>query len=366
VKKYIPRGYAVTLLLIIVGLLIFPHVSLIVNNVGANTTIHPMHLDGNDTTPPTTKLHVRAEQGKNGWYISQVVIILEATDETVDPNDEESGVWHTFVRIDGGNWNEYSAPIGISIEGYHYIEYYSIDYAGNEEQIHNYSFKIDKYAPSVNLIYPNGGEILSGTITIQWAASDTIDANLSINLDYNCNNITNELDWQPLAWNEINDGTYEWNVTTYDEREYWLRISAFDDAGHKSVDISDSQFIVLHPPPVITILRPQGKHLYLFDREIVSISKLPVIIGKITIMVNATSINGVDEVAFYIDGVNKAIINQKPYSWVWDEKNFGKHTIKTIAFDNADKSAYDIQEVWIFNVKPFSEHCISSTDYSNY
>jgi hypothetical protein len=117
----------------------------------------------------------------HGWYSTPVTFTATATDDV-------SGVDATYYKIDGGSTLTYSAPITISVNGEHYIEYWSVDKVGNEE-IHHITptFKIDTgSAPSVSITAPGdglylfGNQILSlsgriiiiGGFTVQASASD--------------------------------------------------------------------------------------------------------------------------------------------------------------------------------------------------
>ncbi|MGY5872140.1 MAG: hypothetical protein RTV72_07855 [Candidatus Thorarchaeota archaeon] len=94
------------------------------------------------------------------------------------------------------------------------------------------------YAPTVTLTFPNGGEILNGTETITWDASDT-DANpLSFEVLYSDNNGT---DWTSLATG-ISTHEFEWNTTLHDDgTDYMIRVIVSD--GEFSVsDDSDATF----------------------------------------------------------------------------------------------------------------------------
>jgi hypothetical protein len=53
-----------------------------------------------------------------------------------------------------------------------------------------------------------------------------------------------------------------------------------------------------------------------------------------------------DKVDFYVDDDLKATVTSEPFTWTWDEKAFGKHTIKVIACDNEGNSASDEMTVW--------------------
>jgi parallel beta-helix repeat protein len=50
-------------------------------------------------------------------------------------SDNTSGVNRTMYRIDGGNWQNYTGSFDVTTVGNRTIEYYSIDNAGNEEEI---------------------------------------------------------------------------------------------------------------------------------------------------------------------------------------------------------------------------------------
>jgi len=93
-----------------------------------------------DTTPPVTTISFDPAEpnGCNGWYISNVTITLNATDDI-------SGVNVTYYRINETDWNEYISPFIISEDGKNIlIEFYSIDNAGNIETVKSSTLDIDK------------------------------------------------------------------------------------------------------------------------------------------------------------------------------------------------------------------------------
>jgi hypothetical protein len=132
-----------------------------------------------DTVPPTTTGTLSGTV-IHGWYSSPVTFTATATDDV-------SGVDEIYYKIDGGSTLTYSAPITISTNGEHYIEYWAVDNVGNEE-IHHITpnFKIDTgSAPSVSITAPTpglylfGNQLLSmskvfiiGGFTVQATASD--------------------------------------------------------------------------------------------------------------------------------------------------------------------------------------------------
>jgi hypothetical protein len=82
--------------------------------------------------------------GENDWYVSNVTATLNATDT--------DGVDATYYRINSGDWNIYYSPFIISEEGDDVlIEYYSIDNAGNVEDVKYAYLDMDKTPPNITL-----------------------------------------------------------------------------------------------------------------------------------------------------------------------------------------------------------------------
>jgi hypothetical protein len=109
-----------------------------------------------DTEPPVTT-GVLSGTIVYGWYSTPVTFTATATDDI-------SGVKATYYKIDGGTTLTYTAPITISVNGVHQIEYWSVDNVGNEET-HKFTctFAIDTgSAPSVSLTAPTPGLYLFG------------------------------------------------------------------------------------------------------------------------------------------------------------------------------------------------------------
>ena len=106
-------------------------------------------LSSEDTTPPITthSLDPPTPDGENGWYVSDVIVTLNASDDM-------SGVKEIQYRIDGGPvWTipgDYGTFV-LDIEKDNLpTEYWAIDNAGNEETHHIFTIDIDKTAPNIN------------------------------------------------------------------------------------------------------------------------------------------------------------------------------------------------------------------------
>ena len=125
-----------------------------------NETMTSFQIISPDSIPPITiKTVGEPKYGPNDeWITSFTEFNLTASD-----NIGGSGVDTTHYRIwYNGVWTpliEYLGNFTLSGEGKHYLEYYSVDNAGNIETIHNQTHYVDDTPPTV---------IISATLNILW------------------------------------------------------------------------------------------------------------------------------------------------------------------------------------------------------
>jgi hypothetical protein len=96
--------------------------------------------------PPITTISFDPPKpdGCNGWYISNVTVILNAIDQ--------DGVNATYYRINNGTWATYETPFVISEEGDDIlIEFYSVDIYGNIENVKSETLDIDRTPPNMTV-----------------------------------------------------------------------------------------------------------------------------------------------------------------------------------------------------------------------
>ncbi|HWR27352.1 MAG TPA: Ig-like domain-containing protein [Candidatus Thermoplasmatota archaeon] len=123
------------------------------DNTGNNQEEMEFIISVPDTMPPETSHEFSGTIGDNNWYISDVTLLLTATDPTppykrFNSGKGPSGVNHTYYKIDAGAWLEYTTPVVVSVDGQHQVSYYSIDMVGNTEPTQGpFSFKMDKTSP---------------------------------------------------------------------------------------------------------------------------------------------------------------------------------------------------------------------------
>jgi endo-1,4-beta-xylanase len=92
-----------------------------------------------DTTSPVT-----TDNAPEDWVNNDVTVTFSA-------NDNDSGVAATYYKIDNGTAQS-GNTVTISDEGIHTLTYWSVDNAGNVEQSNTKTIKLDKTAPSLDIL----------------------------------------------------------------------------------------------------------------------------------------------------------------------------------------------------------------------
>ena len=120
---------------------------------------------------PETTASLDGTLGGGGWYVSDVTVTLEAT-------GGDGGVDYTNYSIDGGSWTTYTAPFDVSGEGVTTVEFFSVDMAGNEEDVKSVDVMIDTVAPSTSYsldgytVTLTGSDASSGIGTTRYSIDD--------------------------------------------------------------------------------------------------------------------------------------------------------------------------------------------------
>ncbi len=139
---------------------------------------------------------------------------------------------------------------------------YSIGGSANNEDLYPLTLPYVLFVHEVTapfLVHPNGGEDLSGMVTIQWAMSiDSWDHNITYTLYYSSDNGASWL----LLQTDLSVTTYDWDTNTVaDGSEYLIQVVATCSEGLISSDFSDSPFIIENLKHVLSIphvLYPNG------------------------------------------------------------------------------------------------------------
>jgi hypothetical protein len=99
-------------------------------------------VQGCDCSDPPCWPELSGTMGQNNWYISSVFVGFNGS------------FYEINYRIDGGGWQTYTAPFGITNDGVHLLEWYCDD---NMSNIGSIEIKIDKIKPIVRMNYTWSG-----------------------------------------------------------------------------------------------------------------------------------------------------------------------------------------------------------------
>lgn len=202
-------------------------------DVADNTETHQTKTVRIDSTAPVTQAAVSGTSGTNGWYRSTVQVSLSASDSL-------SGVNNSYYRIDGGAIQTYAGPFGVSANGVHAVEYWSVDNAGSTEPTRSLSIEIDTVAPAVTATANPSTANKSNrpvTVTISGSVTDATSgagpATYSVLDEYGVTQPSGALTLQP-------NGNYSFTLslpaTRYgwdkDGHLYTITVHGFDQAGN--------------------------------------------------------------------------------------------------------------------------------------
>lgn len=183
-----------------------------------------------DKTKPTT-----SDRADALWHKADVTVTLTGTDAI-------SNVAHTYYTTDDTtpttSSSEYTAPFTLSTNGQHKLKYFSIDNAGNQENIKTGGIvNIDKTAPSTSEITaPLTDTNQKGTISIAANAVDALSGVQKVEF-YNGANLLGTDNDATGGW------IYDWATTTSDDGSHSLTAKVYDMAGNS----------LTSPPVSITI-----------------------------------------------------------------------------------------------------------------
>ncbi|HEC86513.1 MAG TPA: hypothetical protein ENI49_01385 [Thermoplasmatales archaeon] len=141
----------------------------------------------------------------------------------------------------------------------------------------------------------------------------------------------------------------QWNGLDYNQTYFWYVIVNDSEFEAKSDTWNFKTIHEENQPPHVEIIKPVDA-IYFRDRQITKFF-LPIIVGKITIEANATDSDGtIERVEFIVDNVSRYNDTTEPYSWLWDERIFGFHTITVVAHDNDGRATEISKSILIINL----------------
>ena len=159
--------------------------------------------------------------GENGWYVSNITVILNATDD-MSGVKEIRYIYHGFHTIPGDN-----GTFIIAEDGDVPFECWAIDNAGNEEIPHHICVvtNIDRTAPEIDLTF----EVTGGN---QWQGWEFLFTATAIDATSGMNKVEFYFD-NELVYTDY-ESPYEWTWDG-DGENHKIYAVAYDIAGNKKI-----------------------------------------------------------------------------------------------------------------------------------
>lgn len=153
-----------------------------------------------------------------------------------------------FHNTIGGTWTTYVWPCTVSVNVLPYLC-----------QVHGAAMSGTVNVAGISVSSPNGGEDwnLGSFQMITWANSNlpgTANVAIEINRSFPVGS------WESIIASTPNDGNHPWSVTGPTGTACRIRIRAVQTSSVSGSisDVSDANFTISNPPPVITLLSPNG------------------------------------------------------------------------------------------------------------
>jgi hypothetical protein len=287
-----------------------------------------------NTVPETTVVELDGHAGEAGWWTSDVLVELEARDET-------SGVAETLYAVDGGDETTYTDSVRLADDGVRELAVHSVDRAGNAEDVRTLTIPIDQTDPvsQVDIGEPNADR---GRAT--YVNEDT-------EITLSASDATSGVDRIEYRLEDGAFQVYDGPITLDGEDgETLLEYRAVDTAGN----VEDTNVVRLAldaAAPLLDRDRPQQGGAYANDTLIAETHPLnveadqfrvtqestradtvdfAVAVGELTVQAtSADAGSGVSEVRFFVDGELRETVTERPYEWTWDtgKETLGEHEL---------------------------------------
>ncbi|WP_193747774.1 carbohydrate-binding protein [Neobacillus niacini] len=180
-----------------------------------------------DQEAPTT-----TDNAPTGWVNEDVTVLLNAT-------DNGTGVASTHYIVNDGE-EQTGNSVVFTKEGVHTLTYWSVDKAGNVEQRHTVTVKIDKTAPTLkieldpSILWPANHKMVKVNATLD--SSDTLSGVKSVVLTSITSNEPESIDGDIQAKLGSEDTSFSLRATRSGEgtgRVYTITYTATDHAGNQ-------------------------------------------------------------------------------------------------------------------------------------
>lgn len=218
------------------------------------------------------------------------------------------------------------------------------DAVGNPNEAARFTITYDATAPEVTVTSPNGGENwLGGSIQdITWTATDANLGETPITIEYSLNGGVN---WDTIAANVANTGTYSWVVPNLSSSNCLVRVTAVDLAGNSGSDGSNYIFTLSSDAtaPAVTVNSPNGGETWQGGSTqtitwTATDDKTPA--GDLLVDLYFSSNGGTDWLPIDFSGDNSGA-----YSWTVPEINSSQCLVKVEASDTSGGVGFDVSNI---------------------
>jgi hypothetical protein len=129
---------------------------------------------------------------------------------------------------------------------------------------------VSAHTPTVNVISPNGGEILTDTVVVSWSASDADLDLLTYALQYSTDNGES---WQAVSVGIDNTTVYTLDLTMLPGSDQARVQIIASDGVNTDIDASDGSFYVTRKPPQARIISPLPDSSFTHGQTIMLVGK---------------------------------------------------------------------------------------------
>ena len=243
-------------------------------------------------------------------------------------NDDTNSIIVSNASVDYGSngyW-EYRINTDSLIDGNYTVEVYAEDYASHIAS-NSVSINVDNNAPVLTIYSPKDGDILNGTVSINYYAEDTYLKNVEYSVD--------NLGFVPI--------NIPLNTALYKDGLHTIIVKASDLAGHV-VEREVTVYFDNTPPSVTVVSMPSGIISGVYNIAVEA--KDNVGIKNVKCIVTPSSGNNTYKLAWNADnGYYEMILNTTEFS-------DGTYTIKIVVEDESGKTSDVISHFTIDNSPP--------------
>ncbi|MDR2037223.1 MAG: hypothetical protein LBQ60_04800 [Bacteroidales bacterium] len=281
------------------------------DNINHRAEVFDIYADGQ---APVTSISLKAlsfvKEGVT-YFGKDLSVDMKATDDL-------AGVKQTYYSTKQGNFSPYKT-FDISVqEGFHQLQYYSVDYVGNVEDVKTREFCIDLSAPVTyhNIVGIAGGNVISTSSKLYLISTDSLSGINKIVYWFDDEKEKIYKSGSMISFTYLSDGEHTLNYYSVDNVQNKEELKSFTfffdkTAPIMSADVLGDRFIV-------------GDKVYFSGR-----TKL-----KLTAVDNKS---GVKEIMYSVDG-GDFVPYEDPF---YLPSQAGKHTISYYALDEMGNSSKD-------------------------